>query len=322
MYTTHIRSKVALALGAACFSISMIPACSDDDSLSLGENMGGSSGSAGANAEAGAGAKTTGGAGGADANPCAGIPECDLLCPGGTTNPTDENGCVHTCECVADPGAGGGGGEGGLGGDPCARIPQCQLPCPEPRINPVDENGCVHTCECVDPGTTSELKLYYSCGDPVCRGHTPASELPPCTTEASGDDCTEEGPVCDPGDECNRVLVCTNSDPTAQPGGCPISRRRYKRDIHYLGATELEHYRDELLTMKLATWRYKHDPSRERLGFIIDDHETSVAVDWPTDSVDLYGYTSLAIAALQTQAQQIERLERDIAALPQRPCGD
>lgn len=31
---------------------------------------------------------------------CAEIPQCDLLCPDGTTNPVDEHGCVHTCECV------------------------------------------------------------------------------------------------------------------------------------------------------------------------------------------------------------------------------
>jgi hypothetical protein len=33
---------------------------------------------------------------------CADVPACDFLCPEGTHNPTDERGCVHTCECVAD----------------------------------------------------------------------------------------------------------------------------------------------------------------------------------------------------------------------------
>jgi hypothetical protein len=54
--------------------------------------------------------------------------------------------------------------------------------------------------------------------------------------------------------------------------------------------------------MRLATWRYKQDPSKERLGFIIDDNERSVAVDGRRDMVDLYGYTSLAVAAIQNQA--------------------
>jgi hypothetical protein len=198
-------------------------------------------------------------------------------------------------------------------GDPCARIPQCQLPCPEPRVNPKDENGCVHTCECVLP--SSELSLYYTCGDPVCSGHVPQDSLSNCSSEMPGDTCAAQGPVCDPVDDCNRVLTCAESDPTAGPGGCPISRRKYKRDIHYLDEAELARYREELVQMKLATWRYRHDAEREHLGFIIDDNESSVAIDASGEIVDLYGYTSLAVATIQLQARQIERLERDVAEL-------
>jgi hypothetical protein len=36
-------------------------------------------------------------------DPCAGVPQCDLVCAPGTWNPVDENGCVHSCECKADP---------------------------------------------------------------------------------------------------------------------------------------------------------------------------------------------------------------------------
>jgi hypothetical protein len=67
--------------------------------------------------------------------------------------------------------------------------------------------------------------------------------------------------------------------------------------------------------MKLATWRYKHSPDRRRLGFIIDDHESSVAVEDPGDRVDLYGYASLAVPTLQRQAQQIPTLEREVTLL-------
>jgi hypothetical protein len=108
-----------------------------------------------------------------------------------------------------------------------------------------------------------------------------------------------------------------------RPGGCPISRRRYKEDIHYLETAELARYRDELLAMKLATWRYKHDPSKERLGFMIDDNEGSAAVDGQRDLVDLYGYTSMAVATIQLQAKQIRALEAELAhmrkALARRP---
>lgn len=67
--------------------------------------------------------------------------------------------------------------------------------------------------------------------------------------------------------------------------------------------------------MRLATWRYKQDPSKQHLGFIIDDNEQYHAVDPARDMVDLYGYTSLAVAALQVQAREIEALRREVAEL-------
>ena len=115
--------------------------------------------------------------------------------------------------------------------------------------------------------------------------------------------------------DCNALLECASSDPKMRVGGCPISRAKYKQDVHYLAAPDLARYRDELLAMKLATWRYKHDPSKERLGFIVDDNEGSVAVDGQRDLVDLYGYTSMAVATIQLQAQQIADLQRELAAL-------
>jgi hypothetical protein len=120
---------------------------------------------------------------------------------------------------------------------------------------------------------------------------------------------------CDPQDECNRLITCASSDPQLRPGGCPISRQRYKTDIHYLDEGELTRYRAELLQMRLATWKYKHDPSKQRLGFIIDDNEQSAAVDQLRDMVDLYGYTSMAVATLQLQAREIEALRREVAEL-------
>jgi hypothetical protein len=164
-------------------------------------------------------------------------------------------------------------------------------------------------------GGAGSLKLYYTCGDPVCRGYTGGSGASLCTTEKPGDPCSVDGQKCDPQNDCNALLVCASSDPTMRPGGCPISRARFKQDIRYLSPTDLARYRDELLAMKLATWRYKHDPAKQRLGFIIDDNEGSAAVDGQRDLVDLYGYTSMAVATIQLQARQIAGLEREIAAL-------
>lgn len=234
-------------------------------------------------------------------------------------------------EAEADSGVGGSGGSGGAGaeagsasggsgsGDDCDAIPQCAFACPEGTVNPVDENGCEHSCECVQPGTApGSLRLFMTCGDPVCSGHTPRADVALCSTEQVGEVCRIEGARCDPEDDCNSLVVCASSDPREAPGGCPISRLSYKQDVHYLAPEELARYQAELLELELATWRYKHDPAKLRLGFILDDHETSVAADPARDQVDLYGYTSLAVAALQAQARQIAALERELATLRAR----
>ena len=56
-------------------------------------------------------------------------------------------------------------------------------------------------------------------------------------------------------------------------------------------------------------YRYKDGPERQHLGFIIEDVEPSPSVDSQHDQVDLYGYTSMAIAALQEQHHEIESLK-------------
>jgi hypothetical protein len=175
----------------------------------------------------------------------------------------------------------------------------------------------VAACEsgrCVVRAAT--LHWSYTCGDPVCGGWRAKADVRLCSTEKSGDPCATSGDRCDPKDSCNRLLQCSTTD--VRPGACPISRRETKRDIRYLGVEELRRYHDELLQMRLATWRYKADPARERLGFIIDDHEQSVAVDAPRDMVDLYSYTSLAVATLQLQAREIADLHARLGKLERR----
>jgi hypothetical protein len=106
-------------------------------------------------------------------------------------------------------------------------------------------------------------------------------------------------------------------DPT-NGGMCPISRRAAKRNIHYLGDQDRARLRDQLLELKLATYEYALPglPDGAHLGFIIDDvgHESpSIAADG--DHVDLYGYASLAVAAIQAQAREIAVLQRELAVL-------
>jgi hypothetical protein len=168
-------------------------------------------------------------------------------------------------------------------------------------------------------GGGGTLQWYYTCGDPVCRMHHDHAGAPPCTTEKAGDPCTTEGQQCDPIDPCNKLLVCATSDPTKQPGGCPISRARYKHDIRYLPGAELARVHDDLVTMRLATWRYNHEgaEAREHLGFIIDDNPESPSVDASGDHADLYGYTSMAVAAIQVQEKAIAAQQKQLEALRQ-----
>ncbi len=269
---------------------------------------GGGTGSAGTSGTGNTGGTGTGNTGGGSGTSCDSIPQCEFLCPDGTRNPIDANGCEHTCECKTHA-------------DLCPNEPSCGSQCAPGTVLATDRNGCLAaSCTCVPAPSTTDagtggLKLYYTCGDPVCRGYTGGSGAPLCTTEKVGDPCTSDGQKCDPQNDCNALVICASFDPTMKPGGCPISRLRFKEDVHYLKPGELARYRDELLAMKLATWRYKHDPSKERLGFMIDDNEASAAVDGKRDLVDLYGYTSMAVATIQLQAQQIEALKNEIAAM-------
>jgi hypothetical protein len=168
------------------------------------------------------------------------------------------------------------------------------------------------------PDASPPPRLFFSCGDPVCRGYTGGSGLPRCTSaQVAGASCGAEGPACDPADECNRVLVCSRDDPTRGTGGCPISLAAFKKDIRYLDAREVEHQRDEVLRIPLATWRYRweRDDAPARLGFLIDDLGPAACVRPSGERVDLYGYASMTVAAVQAQQREIDALRREVADL-------
>lgn len=144
---------------------------------------------------------------------------------------------------------------------------------------------------------------YFTCGDPVCTGYRPPSGVARCTSESPGQACAVEGSRCDPMDGCNRLLVCAPSDPRL--AGCPISSRRFKRDLHYLTEAEREACAREVRGIRLARYRYEGS-DEPRLGFILEDDPPATAVDREREMVDLYGYSSLAVAALQVQERRIE----------------
>lgn len=53
----------------------------------------------------------------------------------------------------------------------------------------------------------------YGCGDPVCMGPAAKPGIPLCTNERFGNRCEPEGAMCDPADDCNRLLICSVEDP-------------------------------------------------------------------------------------------------------------
>jgi hypothetical protein len=100
-----------------------------------------------------------------------------------------------------------------------------------------------------------------------------------------------------------------------------VSRRAAKRDIEYLNETDVSEAEREVLEIPLARFNYKWDApgERRRLGFIIEDVAPNPSViDAKQGVVDLYGYTSLAVAALQEQAREIARLREEVRVLERR----
>lgn len=162
--------------------------------------------------------------------------------------------------------------------------------------------------------SAAPLQWFSTCGDPVCRGWSGQSGLPLCTTQAEGQACDSTGDGCDPKSDCNSVLVCADHDP--KQSGCPISSRRFKTEIHYLESAELAELAQSVDQIRLASYVYKSDPHAVRqLGFIVEDNAGTPAVQLERSRVDLYGYTSMAVAAVQTQNKRVAALESEIGAL-------
>lgn len=172
--------------------------------------------------------------------------------------------------------------------------------------------------------TTAEPQWWSTCGDPACSGYSgPFDGVPLCTDEQIGDACADEGQECDPEDACNALLRCAVEDPKDQTYGCPISVASAKTGIVYLDDPALRAAADEARALKLATWRYRTEApgGKPHFGFVIDDRPTSPAVAEDGRHVDLYGYTSLALAAVQVQQAEIDALRAELEAL-KASCAD
>ena len=185
----------------------------------------------------------------------------------------------------------GGGGTGGGGGAP--------------------GTGGAHACA----ATCNRCAAGVCCGSACCGAGEwcDSSGAAPTCRCGGGDACTGgntcNAPTIDPGNPCG-VVCCSGS-------ACPVSRRVFKREIHELDRSELARVYAELRDIRLTTYQYKAEPAgaRRRLGFIIDDTRSAYPINADGASVDLYGYVSMAVAAIQSQSREIQALHAEIAAL-------
>jgi hypothetical protein len=194
----------------------------------------------------------------------------------------------------------------------------CAPQCPNGILK--DSNGC-DTCQCA-PADAGTLQWYTTCGYIVCGGSTGDAGVldagPVCP--ATGTPCSDAGDTCGvaTAQNCGVTMVCAPQDPKGPNGDeCPVSSRKYKNGIAYVNGDELQRLHDEALGIRLATYQYKpqvDDPRPTHLGFIVEDNLQSPAVDVVHSRVDMYGYLSMVVAAMQVQEKEIAGLRKDLEA--------
>lgn len=105
---------------------------------------------------------------------------------------------------------------------------------------------------------------------------------------------------------------------------CPRSLASTKTDVRYLSPSELEARRATVRGLRLAEWRYRWEaPSAPlHLGVVIDDAAqipgAAPILSADRRSIDLYGYTSLAVGALQAQEAELATMRKELADLRKR----
>ena len=202
-------------------------------------------------------------------------------------------------------------------------IRSCPAPTPAPTTTtpvpvPPPTLDCSAKGACPSPGPASPSQLCWdgstagpTCADAGGKCGWRITTCPPVPPElACGANVCKKGQTC-----CSGMPFAT---PTCIDGMmCPISQRQHKKDIAYLSETDRQRLNDELMSFRLATYRYKSEDASERghLGFIIDDVAPSAAVLQSGERVDMYGYQTMAVAALQTQATEMSKLRRELDEL-------
>jgi hypothetical protein len=174
--------------------------------------------------------------------------------------------------------------------------------------------------------------IISACGDgqtpppatpvPVTTVSGPASSSPEPTSSAKTIEAPTEKLVTCGDTTCKKGQQCCTGMPFPKPTCfdgkiCPISRRSAKKEIVYLSPSDERAVAAELMRYRLASYRYsiEGETDAQHLGFIIDDVAPSPAVEESGERVDLYAYTSMAVATLKVQERRIEALERELADL-------
>jgi hypothetical protein len=175
----------------------------------------------------------------------------------------------------------------------------------------------LHEGACTD-ASASGSTWYWTCGDPVCQAPEGDAGLTddagaPCPPVASS--CATQGETCGTrsvSSHCGAIEICADQNPAVN---CPVSSRRFKDDIEYVDDGRLAKLHDEAMRIRLATYNYKPevaDPKPRHLGFVIEDLAPSPAVDPGLAHVDMYGYVSMVLAAMQVQEKEIAELRQEL----------
>lgn len=227
-------------------------------------------------------------------------PSCPTVVPTLGANPAEcaaspadvpvEQACTKEVTCEFD-------GTHCFCGGFCESYPVGHIPC--------DADAGIVT-DCCDLG-----KLAWHCfgGPAYCPTPRPGVGTP-CTTE--GAECAVEVPG-----ECGQAkLACKGGVWDVEVDSCPISTRRAKDEIAYLDDAARARLRGDLAAVRLATYRYKRGDSSPHLGFVIEDMPSGSPAVMPSrERVDLYGYVSMAVAALQEHEREIAALRAEVARL-------
>ena len=109
--------------------------------------------------------------------------------------------------------------------------------------------------------------------------------------------------------EAQQVLQIANG---SNPASSSIE---VKKDVHYLDDVARARLAEETMGIRLATYKYKTDDARQRLGFILEDSPNVAAADMASKQVDLYAYTSMVVATVQQQQAEIAALKAEVERL-------